>query len=240
MDDPHRSRYGAFDYAAATHAHRRRFLRHAHRRRFEIALSLLEPRPGDRVLDFGCGDGFFLALLEERGPRGLDLAGYEPMDYLRETLSGRSARIVANPDDLAPRSFDRIACLEVLEHLTAEDLDAALDLLARLLAPGGILVVSAPIEIGLPALGKYLVTRLLTGADRRCTPGEVLRMTLGLPVARESGLAFLPHKGFDHRSLERTLNARFRVERRAFSPAPAFGPWVNSQVIWRMAGRGKK
>ncbi len=39
----------------------------SHRRRFQAALALARPFAGGRVLDYGCGDGTFLGLLQASG-----------------------------------------------------------------------------------------------------------------------------------------------------------------------------
>ncbi len=54
----------------------------------EIALSLLELKPGDTVLDLGCGDGKFLRIAAKQG---LKVIGYEinPILYLVSWLSTR-------------------------------------------------------------------------------------------------------------------------------------------------------
>ena len=55
-------------------------------------------------------------------------------------------------------AYDAIYCMEVLEHVV--DPAPLLDTFRRLLAPGGTLVISVPIETGLPVVVKQMVRRI--------------------------------------------------------------------------------
>jgi len=46
----------------------------------------------------------------------------------------------------------------------------------------------------------------------------------------DRGSRFTGHKGFNWRRLQRTIERRFDVERRLFSPLPLLGAWLNRQV----------
>jgi 2-polyprenyl-3-methyl-5-hydroxy-6-metoxy-1,4-benzoquinol methylase len=225
------------EYARGTHAHHRSLFRFSHRRRFHYAIKLLDQRPDCRMLDFGSGDGYLLELLAAKLPYN-NLTALEPLAYLQEEIK---ARFVANPikiitstTHLPDHSFDRIACLEVLEHLQPDDVAETLGELGRLLKPDGIIVISVPIEIGPSALLKYLAARLLTGSDRRHTFREVLKETFGLPVARDRENSFIPHKGFDFRRLKEQVESHFTIERELFSPVPILRSTCNAQVIWKL------
>lgn len=102
---------------------------------------------GGRVLDVGCGTGFFIeSLMAGQGPAiegwGLDA---EPLAVsmcrergLTRVHQGSAADLAA----VAGERFDLIFMLDVLEHL--DDDQAALREAARLLAPGGRIVVTVP------------------------------------------------------------------------------------------------
>ena len=98
-------------------------------------------RPGDRVLDAGCGSGrLFTYDLGGRASRivGLDaereLAGNPNIE---EPVLGDLAAL-----PFADRSFDLIICKHVLEHL--EHPPAAVRELARILRPSGRMVILTP------------------------------------------------------------------------------------------------
>jgi 2-polyprenyl-3-methyl-5-hydroxy-6-metoxy-1,4-benzoquinol methylase len=225
------------EYARGTHAHQRSLFRLSHRRRFNYAIELLDWRQDCRVLDFGTGDGYLLELLSAKAPYD-SLTALEPLAYLQEEIKARFVanpiRIITSTTDLPDHSFDRIACLEVLEHLQPDDVAKTLTELRRLVTPDGVVVISVPIEIGPSALLKYLAARLLTGSDRRHTFREVLRVTFGLPVARDQENKFIPHKGFDFRRLKEQVVSHFTIERELFSPVPTLRGALNAQVIWKL------
>ena len=146
-------------------------------------------------------------------------------------------------------AFDAIVCMEVLEHCPADVQEAVLDDLRRLARPGGLVVISVPIEIG-PALAAKQGARALAASRglreystrERYSPRELLRMVcatgrtavpreeVALEVAPGRVLRYTGHKGFNWRALEPLVRRRFDVGRRLFSPMPWMGPWLNSQV----------
>lgn len=115
------------------------------RRNALAALQRLErymPTPG-KLLDFGCGWGFFLATARERGwePYGLEpLPGHAL--YARAMTGGTVINDVLRDDTFPTAFFDAITAFQVFEHLP----DPAGDLrrLHRFLRPGGILLVEVP------------------------------------------------------------------------------------------------
>jgi SAM-dependent methyltransferase len=106
------------------------------------ALAAAHPARGLRWLDIGCGRGDLLrAIRDEWEPAGL--CGIDPIDWLAPDLKDDvdfSAVAAEQADDLPP--FDRVLMIEVIEHLEAPW--SALRGAARLVAPGGRLVVSTP------------------------------------------------------------------------------------------------
>lgn len=113
-------------------------------------------RPGDRLLDLGCGAGrhAFQALrlgarvvafdydeaeLKDVGAMAAAMAdaGDIPSPGHSACVRGDATRL-PYPDG----SFDRVIAAEVLEHIPADD--AALSELARVLRPGGTMAVTVP------------------------------------------------------------------------------------------------
>lgn len=95
---------------------------------------------GGRVLDVGCGGQPLRTTLESAGMRyaGLDTQSQAGVhtDYIC-AIDG-----VLPADLLAAGGFELVICTEVLEHVA--DWPAAWANLTRLLAPGGVLIFSAP------------------------------------------------------------------------------------------------
>jgi SAM-dependent methyltransferase len=109
------------------------------------ALLLAAVRPGDSVLDLGCGAGRFVAALRGAGaePIGVELAE-AALERARRNAPGADLRLV-EPDGslpLAHRSVDLVWCSEVLEHVA--DTDHVLLEVLRVLRPGGRLLVTVP------------------------------------------------------------------------------------------------
>jgi SAM-dependent methyltransferase len=121
-----------------------------HTRRREMIEGLLTSVAGPgvaRALEIGPGSGVYLPLLADLAD-DVVVTDIEPsfLDRARQQLKDRpGARFLV--DDitrtaLPAASFDLILCTEVLEHIP--DWRAALASLARLLRPGGALVLSTP------------------------------------------------------------------------------------------------
>ncbi len=110
---------------------------------------------GRRVLDIGCGTGYYTALLRDQGVA--DYTGVDVTDVLfprlRETFPGyRFLRADATTETLSGE-YDLVVLLDVIQNIvTRERLDAVLGNARRALAPGGALVV-API---MPETRKHL------------------------------------------------------------------------------------
>lgn len=219
-----------------------RIKRWVHRQRFSRAQGLLNVLLDDRVLDYGCGDGFFLHRLADQFP-SLKLTGYEPSAQLYEEAKGMLDRLpVRLFNDLqafSGETFTKISCLETCEHLTDEDLEKALQNIASLLTPEGRALISVPIEIGLSGAAKNLarLARRSTYEFLNLTPTIFFRSLVGFPVARDevrslSGLRYIySHIGFDYRTFERRLARHFTILRRTFNPLPS-GPVFNNNVYF--------
>jgi 2-polyprenyl-3-methyl-5-hydroxy-6-metoxy-1,4-benzoquinol methylase len=125
-------------------------------------LELARKVPRRRVLDYGSGDGAFLALLMSKPYAPSEAIGGElhrnVVDECEARLGTPRLRFVLIDDLDKSGSFDQIFCMEVLEHVV--ELQKALGCLERLLAPEGKLLVSVPVETGLPLILKQTVRRI--------------------------------------------------------------------------------
>jgi 2-polyprenyl-3-methyl-5-hydroxy-6-metoxy-1,4-benzoquinol methylase len=232
---------------------RSRIVAWSHTRRFETALQLAAPFAGQRLLDYGCGDGTFLTLARGRfvDPVGADIEPVQVSDCQRR-LSGVTAATFINTAALRQPQwngrFGVAVCMEVLEHCPDAERRQALDDLARLLAPRGALIVSVPLESGVSLLAKQAVRAgaaamgLREYHDReRYTIRELVQMAAAGPDTRiernltsvdhgDTTYRFTGHKGFNWRRVQGELEARFTIERRTFSPMPSLRSCLNSQV----------
>jgi 2-polyprenyl-3-methyl-5-hydroxy-6-metoxy-1,4-benzoquinol methylase len=229
-------------------------VRWSHGSRFRLARELVAPHAGRRLLDYGCGDGTFLAFVQSLFPTalGVDIDPRQIADCAMRFVTAPGIRFLTT-DRLADSAHDHhyevVACMEVLEHCPDDIQAAVLDELYRVMAPGGTLVISVPIEIGPPLVAKQCARALIAmrGASEYATreryaPRELVRMMFAgadtqfpREEYRGTGPGGLPtrytgHKGFNWRKLRRAVGARFTIERQLFSPVPVAGPWLNSQV----------
>jgi len=100
-------------------------------------------RAGARLLDFGCGLGYFLAEAGKAGIRGIGVElSAEAAEFARTQLGVEVVRGDESALEGLDGEFDLIAAWEVIEHvLQPRD---ALRLLVGKLAPGGVLGLSLP------------------------------------------------------------------------------------------------
>jgi SAM-dependent methyltransferase len=102
---------------------------------------------GKRVLDAACGEGYGAALVASAAVSvlGLDVSGqaiaHARARYAQSNLRFDQADVTAL-EHLPAASFDLILSFETLEHLLAQEV--MLQGFRRLLAPGGLLLVSTP------------------------------------------------------------------------------------------------
>ena len=143
----------------------------ARRLRWEQLMAWLAPRPGERILDVGCGAGAAIAFVAGQvGPRGQAIGLERFPDSLarlgaRDLSAGPVLQGVAGDGQNLPfadNSFDALLCVNVLEALT--DRPRALADMRRVLKPGGrILLAHDDYE-----------SQAYAGADRALTRRAVL------------------------------------------------------------------
>ncbi|GAC1336998.1 MAG: hypothetical protein NVSMB14_04480 [Isosphaeraceae bacterium] len=234
---------------------RNRILNWSHGSRFETGRRLVEPFAGRRLLDYGCGDGIFLAKVLDLFP---DAVGVDVDPKQNADCRARFAEIApkitfldVEPDLDDPRhdhAYDIITCMETLEHCPDDVVDQILDLLARLVAPEGTIIISVPIEIGFSLFAKEFLRSIIGlkikdySSRRRYRPAEMFKMVFAgenTAIERPSYLdEFEPgqfsrhhdHKGFNWKALRRKIRERFELRRLRFTPLGWTRGWLSSQV----------
>lgn len=147
---------------------------------------------GAAVLDVGCADGALFTYLGDR--LGAGSLGVEPTLAAprRVGVDGRGELRPGLVPDAVPagRTFDAATMLAVLEHVPPDAQRPLADALARLVRPGGVLVITVPA----PAVDAILVVL------------RALRLV--------DGMALEEHWGFEPRDVPRVFAApAWRVER---------------------------
>jgi len=226
----------------------------SHGSRFRLGRKLAEPLAGRRLLDYGCGDGTFVALVHDLFPNavGADLDHKQTEDCARRfaSLSGLTFLLT---ERLADRqydgNFDIVFCMEVLEHCTEEVRARVLHDLHRLVWADGTVIISVPIEIGPSLVGKQVV-RTLAGWRKlgdyqyteHYTCRELWKMifagprtAIDRPVYRADFIPGQPtfyhgHKGFNWSALLLQVRELFHVRRLRFSPLGWMGGLFSSQA----------
>lgn len=113
-------------------------------------LRLVAPQAHGRLLDVGCGQKPYYEIFE---PHVDEYVGIEYEPAFTETASSskgkRGPDIVYHGDrmPLPDDSFDTVMCIQVLEHTPKPQ--ALLDDVARVLRPGGLLIISVPFSFRL-------------------------------------------------------------------------------------------
>lgn len=96
----------------------------------DFARNIVERLAPATALDAGCAMGMLVEALRDRGvdAYGFDISGYA-LAQAREDI--RQYLWEASLSDPLPRAYDLIVCIEVLEHLSRVDAEAAVENLCR-------------------------------------------------------------------------------------------------------------
>lgn len=125
------------------------------RKRIAALRGFAAARPGDRVLEVGCGAGHVLQEFGETTRTGLDLST-TMLERARRRLGGsvRLLRGSAEQLPLANASYDIVLCTEVLEH--TQHPEQVINELMRVAAPGARVVVSIPNEANIDRAKRFI------------------------------------------------------------------------------------
>lgn len=182
------------------------FIRDAAVSHFERTGGGLKPLADLTFLDVGCGGGL---VAEPLARMGAVVSGIEPEEAniaaARAHADGQGLVIdyrAARAEDVAAegRTFDVVTCLEVIEHVP--DVSAFIAVVARLVRPGGLLVLSTLNRTlksyALAIIGAEYVLRWVPAGthqwDRFVTPEEMTAHleAAGMAAPRFSGLSYNP------------------------------------------------
>lgn len=178
---------------------------------------------GSSYADVGCSNGFVTAAIA-RAMSATDPVGFDHLEQHLVTGSERHPEIRFELLDLNMRhnelpTFQVVSCLETLEHVG--DIEQALQSITQMTSPGGVLLISVPIENGFWGLIKFAAKTTVARRSRQ------LREVFGQERALRNQLVYLgrlltnrrvsycrterrggwsAHFGFDHRDLADRLD----------------------------------
>ncbi len=177
----------------------------------------LEIKEGDEILDAGCGSGLFSHFLAKyKGTHVTAIDSNEKaIEFARSAYSDPNLNFklgLVDEMNLPVNKFDKIAFLEVLEHLTEKQGTQLLRTFHSLLKPGGRLVISTPNRFSLWPLTEWVMDFLHLTPDMAESQHEHLYSgTELLQKARQAGFLL---------QTKNTINT--------------FAPWL-ALLSWRLA-----
>jgi ubiquinone/menaquinone biosynthesis C-methylase UbiE len=158
------------------------------RRVFSRLAALSGARPGDRVLDVGCGTGYFTRMLAEAVAPGGTALGIDPSPEViaRARRSTRQpsctfAEGIAEALDTEDESYDVVVSSLVLHHLPETLRPRAIGEMYRVLRPGGRLLV-ADIRPPTTRTGRLMLKGHVISPAMRSNPVHLLE-----PLVRAAG-----------------------------------------------------
>ncbi|MDP6606695.1 MAG: methyltransferase domain-containing protein [Dehalococcoidia bacterium] len=193
-------------------------------------------RPGERVLDIGCGEGRHSFEAYRRGASlvvalDLDAGAVTSTARMLRTMraegeAGRQAAAVngdANRLPFPDAAFDRVICSETLEHIDSDRV--AIAELARVLRPGGRVGISVPRRF--PEQVCWALSR-----EYRETPGGHVRIYRASQLERAVAATGLTSVGRHH---AHALHSPYWWVRCVLG-APEDGAWLSRQyerlLVW--------
>ncbi len=166
--------------------------------------------PGSRVLDAGCGSGYFSALFLSRGCRVSTLdASTEALEIARIATCGKADEYLQ--EDLLDgafgrrhrEKFDLVFTDGLFEHFVSPDQKRIMNNLVSTLKPDGVIATFVPNALSWWTLARPLFMRGIY--EKPFRRAELRDLHSALSLIGEGGLSVLPFR----MSPERILGARF-------------------------------
>jgi SAM-dependent methyltransferase len=197
---------------------------------------MLHLQSGDTVLDLGSGAGYFSETIctQVSSTFCLDIALGNLLAIKQR--NNRNVFLIHSEAEHLPFSdtaFNKVLCSEVLEHLEGDR--EALQEIARILQPGGTLVITVPCsELRFPTLIDLLGIKTVhdhEGPEKHCRKGYTIRDISDL--LNEAGLLVFHHAYFSHffsQLLLDSISISHLLVRRIFFRQKAW-QWADIQAL---------
>lgn len=116
-----------------------------------------------KILDYGCGNGTFIDYLSKDNSTneifGLDFSKDSVQKSRERNLNNINVKKIIHFSELnqsfSNNSFDIILLIETIEHLRTDLLKSTLNIIYKLLKPGGYIIVTTPFDEDLKANSIY-------------------------------------------------------------------------------------
>lgn len=147
-----------FDELKLTYENPSSFKRFFYQSRFNEVMRALDPRKGEKILDLGCGIGYYTREIIKKGSKVTSVEYSE--QYLKQAKNlnkkNNSLFIVASATNLPFKSdsFDKVLFTEVIEHIP--EYEKAIKEVRRVLKNEGVAVVTTPFKYSPMNIGYYL------------------------------------------------------------------------------------
>jgi len=135
------------DYQARALHSKRAAQRFWHEAKFRLIERIASPDKRERVLDAGCGSGIISNFLSQHAAEVVAIdSNPSAIDYATQTFKAPNLHFrLGQFDELKDAgTFDRIYCIEVIEHLYEEQVAEILSLFYKITNPGGALFLTTP------------------------------------------------------------------------------------------------
>ncbi len=222
-------------YSNYTYNSKNLLARFSHRARFFKGIKIALEKEFNSILDYGAGDNKFLneLILVKNNAQ---LFAFEPVMDIK---ANDKIKIYTDLEDFKNQKFDVITCFETLEHFNESAQRKMLQTFEERLEDGGRIIISVPIEIGLPSLIKN-IRRMTFEKINYKDIKNTLKCLFGreVPEIRNMDGFIFPHIGFNHNKLERLIFDYFIILKKEASPFKNLSEQFNSQMFYILTRKG--
>jgi len=137
---------GVIEYKTAYHWEGNGLWHEIKLKRFEFAKKYV--KPGDRVLDIGCGDGF---LTDKISYICREVSGIDPsvsgIKFAKDKIENKNISLIQGSATNLPfkdNSYDAMTLFEMIEHLPENQVKNAIEEIFRVLKKDGCVIITTP------------------------------------------------------------------------------------------------
>ena len=210
----------------------------------ELSANYLNNNSNYLICDFGAGNGELCKLLTNKYKKS-NIICYEPTSELyneaKENLSNLNINLINNIDSISDNSLDVLFCLEVFEHLPANETKEAFNIIFKKIKSNGLIIVGIPIEVGIPALYKGVFRMFRRYGSYDANLSNIIKSFFWMRLNERPSIEITPgfnyysaHMGFNYRSFEKQCKEHFNIIKKTTSPFNIFGSFFMPEINFAM------